>query len=539
MRDKIRGFLIGLVAGIAAIIFSFFLRIFAGGLFIPELAAQAFFSLIPGTIESQAVETLGSLAKYLTFLGAIVINLVFYGVLGTFLHGLYERLVGKGYLVRALQLSLLAYSVLLVMSIILLRATEVLSQPISTESVALYLLPPHIAFGFVLTFLYGREVPRPTLMCETVSSEIKIDHKRRLIIRTAVAGAIASTILFYGLDLLFPKSAEPSKKSIPDQAEPPIEPRGRFADPAISGVVASELTPNDKFYRVDVNVVTPTVDPKAWKLTVKGLVNNPLALTYEELTSMRAVEQYSTLECVSNKIGGDLISNALWRGVPLKNIFEKAQVRPEAAYIVFRCYDGYDVGIPMERALLDGTILAFEMNGVPLPEEHGYPLRAVVPGLYGMMNAKWITEIELVNRVHEGFWQRRGWSNTAEYQTHSMVVMPGDSQVRERFGNLRSSKVMVGGKVPVAGISFAGDRGISKVEVSTDGGKNWEEASIKDPLSDYTWVLWAADWNPPARGEYKISVRATDRTGNLQTAELRNPFPSGATGYHVVDIKVT
>ena len=169
-----------------------------------------------------------------------------------------------------------------------------------------------------------------------------------------------------------------------------------------------------------------------------------------------------------------------------------AQVRPGAKYIAFRCYDGYDVGIPLERGLLEGTILAYDMNLAPLTAEHGYPVRAIVPGLYGMMNPKWITEIEVVNDVYEGYWQRNGWTNDAREDTHSFIAIPGQAPIRDRFRNLdlMNINIVPGQKMPIAGVAFAGDRGISKVEVSTDGGTTWKSASIKDPLSKYTWVLW-------------------------------------------------
>jgi hypothetical protein len=269
---------------------------------------------------------------------------------------------------------------------------------------------------------------------------------------------------------------------------------------------------------------------------VEGLIDSgPLQFTYEELKAMPSVSEYATLECISDKVSGDLISTALWKGVRLKSILEKAHVKPEAIYIVFRCYDGYDVGIPIDRGLLEGTILAYEMNGVALPTEHGFPLRVIVPGLYGMMNAKWITDIELVDKIYEGFWQRRGWANNAEYKTHSKIVFPGDA-LRARFQQLAApSGITVGNKSPIAGLAFAGDRGISKVEVSTDGGNSWEPASIKDPLSANCWVLWALDWVPKAKGKYNILVRATDGAGNMQTSEIRDNFPNGATGYYSVE----
>jgi DMSO/TMAO reductase YedYZ molybdopterin-dependent catalytic subunit len=311
-----------------------------------------------------------------------------------------------------------------------------------------------------------------------------------------------------------------------------------FAQETLAPFVASEVTPNDKFYRIDTNIIVPSVDANAWRLNVRGLIKDgPLQFTYEELKAMPSTSEYATLECISDKVDGDLISTAYWKGVSLKSILDKAQVLPEAIYIVFRCSDGYDVGIPLDRGLMDGTILAYEMNGAPLPAEHGFPVRAIVPGLYGMMNAKWITDIELVDRVYEGFWQRRGWANNANYQTHSKIVFPGDA-LRNRFEELSTNAATVGSKSPIAGLAFAGDRGISKVEVSTDGGNTWQTASIKDPLSSDSWVLWALDWIPQNKGKYNIVVRASDNAGNIQSAEVRDIYPNGSMGYHSVDATV-
>jgi hypothetical protein len=242
---------------------------------------------------------------------------------------------------------------------------------------------------------------------------------------------------------------------------------------------------------------------------------------------------------VSNNIGGDLASTAVWKGARLKDILNAAGVSSQADYVVFRCYDGYDVGVPLDRSLLDGTILAYEMNGEKLPTEHGYPVRAIIPGLYGMMNAKWITEIELVGQTYLGFWQRKGWTNSALYQTGSTVLSPGNAPLRDRFPIPSAVTDLVEGSVPIVGVAFGGDRGISKVEVSTDGGNSWKLASLQDPLSGNTWVLWNLDWNPPAAGTYKLMVRATDKMGQTQTATMRNPFPDGVSGYQAMDIRVS
>jgi hypothetical protein len=288
-----------------------------------------------------------------------------------------------------------------------------------------------------------------------------------------------------------------------------------------------------------VNVLAPSVDSSTWTLKVHGLVDTPTTLNYDQLLALPSLQEYATLECVSNNVGGDLMSTALWKGVRLRDVLQGAGVASGADYVVFRCYDGYDVGIPLDRALMDGTILAYEMNGVKLPVDHGFPLRAIVPGLYGMMNAKWITEIELVSGVYAGFWQRRGWENDAHYQTSSNMLTPGNSPLRDRFPVPPSVTNLIAGMVGVAGVAFAGDRGISKVEVSTDGGSTWQPASLQDPLSNYTWVFWKYDWNPTGAGDYQLAVRATDGSGQVQSATLTNPFPNGATGYQVIDIQVS
>ena len=165
-------------------------------------------------------------------------------------------------------------------------------------------------------------------------------------------------------------------------------------------------------------------------------------------------------------------------------------------------------------------------------------MRAIVPGLYGMMNAKWITDIEVVKGAYDGFWQRRGWTNVATSQTGSTILTPSDSELRAKFSLSPSLTDVSGNQVAVAGVTFSGDRGIQKVEVSTDGGKTWQPASLYDPLSKYTWLFWRFGWNPPGSGSYKLTVRATDGQGNLQTATMTDPFPNGATGYQVVDVSV-
>ena len=561
---KVRNFVLGLLAGGVALMVAAAFRIIAGGLFVPELASQTLFSLTPGEIESSSVATLGSLAKYTAFTTAIIVNLLLYGGLAIFLHKLYTKLSSKNTIVNLIQLSFIPYLVMVAISAFLLQSSELLTGSSEIQYALLFLLLPNVAYGRMLSYLFQRDTtitakrvkPRNALNADIdpgagqrgekyselsrASSTRRVSRKQFI---TMAAAAIGVAIFVFWARS-FPFHSKPSMPvSSPKVPLPPLSARipagSIFAEETLAPFVASELTPNDKFYRIDTNIIVPSVDANSWRLNVKGLLRNgPLQYTYDELKAMPSVSEYATLECISDKVEGDLISTAYWKGVSLKSILEKAQVLPEAIYIVFRCSDGYDVGIPLDRGLMDGTILAYEMNGVPLPAEHGFPVRAIVPGLYGMMNAKWITEIELVDTVYEGFWQRRGWANNAKYQTHSKIVFPGDA-LRNRFEELLANTATAGSKSPIAGVAFAGERGILKVEVSTDGGNSWQSASIKDPLSNNCWVLWALDWIPQNKGKYNIVVRATDKAGNLQTAEIRDTYPNGSTGYHSVEETVS
>jgi DMSO/TMAO reductase YedYZ molybdopterin-dependent catalytic subunit len=544
-RNSSISFLGGLAAGAVAIAIALLIRSFVGGPFIPELASQTLFSLTPGQFESQAVENFGPLAKYSAFSGAVIVNFILYGLFAILLNRLHSKFPWNGYVGRALLSSLLAYIILLIITISLVTITEARShtQPTSITRLVISLILPQIAFGFTLSTFYGRaRLPsRKPASEKAAETTPEIDYKKRVFLRAGIATIIAIPILFLGLNRLFPTQ----EVQIPPPTSPSLlPPQSRskplgFEDPRLAPLLESEVTPTYLFYRIDINPIVPEVDATSWTLTVKGLVNNPLTITYEQIKTMPSVEEYATLQCVSNKIGGDLTSTALWKGVRLKDVLQKAQVKPDAKYIAFRCYDGYDVGIPLERGLLEGSILAYDMNLAPLTSEHGYPVRAIVPGLYGMMNPKWITEIELVDSVYEGYWARNGWTNIATEDTHSSIVIPGHAPVTDRFRNLELENISIvpGQRVPVAGIAFAGDRGISKVEVSTDGGGTWKSANIKDPLSKYTWVLWAAGFTPAApQGSNRIVVRATDKTGKVQTSEVRPPFPDGNTGYHIINI---
>lgn len=543
-------FALGIVAGLVSIAVSIMIKVFVGGLFLPELASQTLFSLTPGEFESQAIDTLGPLAKYSAFIGSILVTIIIFGLIGIFLIKLYNKLRWNSYIVKFISSFALTYGVLVIISIMMVIMIHVRSgsQTISIQHIILSLIPTQIVFGLIFSLFSGKTKTKDKLQDPyqpVVRENITVvNYNRREFIRLIIASVVSIPIIYFGLNRLFSPQELEQQQIQPDISNL-LPPQSRsispdFKDPTLAPLLASEITPTYLFYRIDINPIIPEVDVNSWNLLIKGMVDTPLKLSYEEIKSMSAIEEFVTLECISNKIGGDLIGTALWKGVRLKDILEKAKILPGVQYIVFRCSDGYDVGIPLNKGLMNETILAYEMNLAPLTSKHGFPVRAIVPGLYGMMNPKWITEIELVDKVYEGYWQRNGWSNIAEYNTGSSIVIPGQAPIRNRFRNLdenlTTNSPSFSNRVPIAGIAFGGDKGISKVEVSTDGGKSWKTAKIKEPLSRYTWVLWTTGFIPEKVENYKIIVRATDKNGKVQSSELNKPFPDGATGYHTISV---
>lgn len=292
-----------------------------------------------------------------------------------------------------------------------------------------------------------------------------------------------------------------------------------------------EVTPTDQFYVVSKNPpgFDPVLKAERWRLEVATQPGKSLVFTYDDLKAMPSVRRAHTLECISNEVGGDLISNAIWRGVRLRDVIAKAGgVDPKATEIVFRCADGYTESLAIADALHQDTLVTYEINGQPLPPKHGFPVRLLVPGRFGMKNPKWITKIEATNLDFQGYWERSGWSKQAIVKTTSKFTAPSGSHMMPALGE----------EVGLGGAAYTGARGIRAVEVSTDDGKTWVPAQVKPPLGKYTWVLWAALWKPTAPGEYTLKVRARDGAGVLQTAAEVGTLPDGASGYHRVRVRV-
>jgi len=283
------------------------------------------------------------------------------------------------------------------------------------------------------------------------------------------------------------------------------------------------ITPANQFYVVSKNLIDPKVDAGRWRLEVTGMVQYPLSLTMDEVKGLPSEHRAITLECISNGVGGHLVSTGDWEGVALKTLLERAGAQPDGTHVVFQGVDSYLASLPTADLLAVDTLLAYSLNGSPLPDRHGFPLRAVVPGRYGEQSAKWITRVELTDTEAKGFYQSQGWS-AAPLETLSRIDMPTG---RATLGPLT-----------VAGIAFAGARGIRRVEVSADGGTTWQDAMLQPPLSDQTWVFWSWEWRPAAKGAYTLVVRATDGTGTTQTPVARGTVPDGSTGWHRVNVTV-
>jgi DMSO/TMAO reductase YedYZ molybdopterin-dependent catalytic subunit len=289
-----------------------------------------------------------------------------------------------------------------------------------------------------------------------------------------------------------------------------------------------EVTPVQNFYVVSKNFSDPNVDAQGWSLSIGGLVDRPQRLTLTDLRALPRTDEYVTLECISNNVGGDLMSTGRFTGVSLAQLLSTASPQTGGTWAAFRARDGYAESLPM--SLIQGApeiLVAYELDSAPLPASHGFPARILIPGHYGMKGPKWLESIQLVDHESGGYWEQQGWDHNAVVKTTARFDVPSDGEIIKH------------GAVALAGVAFAGTRGIARVEYSADGGGSWTPAEFKPPLSKLTWVLWRADWTPSGEGAYRLQVRATDGGGAVQTSKSAPSFPSGATGYHTIRVSVS
>jgi DMSO/TMAO reductase YedYZ molybdopterin-dependent catalytic subunit len=297
------------------------------------------------------------------------------------------------------------------------------------------------------------------------------------------------------------------------------------------GSIVQPITPNDLFYCVTKNVVDPKVNVDLWHLEIGGLVQNTATWRFQDLMGFKPATQETTLMCISNGLDAGLISNAVWKGLPLRDLLDQASVLSGAARVRLYGVDNYTDTIPLEKAMAQTTLLAYEMNGAPLADRHGYPLRVIVPGYFGEKHVKWLTRIEVTDANAKGFYEAQGWGPDFVVPTRSRIDVP-DDWTFVSLGNLTAP-------IEVKGIAYGGDRGISRVEVSCDDGRTWTDAEIYYSGGNLAWSLWKTPWTPPAPGDYALLVRATDGDGDVQEwEEDRGPF-SGVSGLHRINVRVT
>ena len=509
-RLALKGFLIGATAGLAMLVLMGFFRFslyFVNATSFPEVLAEAFTRILPASTFDTLLETLQAWAKTLMFIGLLLGVSIAGGGLGM-LYSLYGRRFslwrGTPW-PRAFILTPIFWGP----AMLFVYFSGALGDLPPGHGLPFTLITLGCFFVYALlvtTFVHNIWRPRGGAP-EGVPAD---RHRRDFLKKVAVgAGVLVAGGLVARTVVEVVKSAQPAQIF------------------HTKGILPSEITPTDEFYVVSKNIFDIKLNAEKWDLEVSGLVDRELSFNLEELNALPAVEQFTTLICISNEVGGDLVSNARWRGVQLKYILEEAGIKDGVVDISFRAGDGYSESIPLERAMKDEVLVAYEMNGEPLNSKHGAPARLLIPGLYGLKSVKWLTKIIAEDSDFQGYWQVRDWTDEATIHTMSRIDVPVDDK-----------ELSILQDVDIGGITFAGLRGIDKIEVSVDGGASWQKAQLKRPLSPFTWQLWTWQWQDPPMSEATIVVRATDGEGNVQTAEVQRPFPEGATGLHSIRVDV-
>ena len=463
---------------------------------------------VPSWLKDFAVQNFGTHDKQVLLGGALLIALVLSAVAGILA-------------VRGKQ-----WGTWLVLALGAVAALAAATRPDATTLSVLPSLIGALVGMFVLNWLAPQVRQAVDAPPGTRSAELS---RRRALI--ALGGLLAGGLVTGGLGRVLGarlRGTEASRDSITlPAATDPAAPLPAGVSVNVAGV-APFITPNQDFYRIDTALITPLLRAQDWSLRIYGLVERELTVTYADLLKGDLVERDLTLMCVSNEVGGDLTGNARWLGLPIGPLLTRAGPKATADMVLSKSSDGFTAGTPLP-VLTDGrdALLAIGMNGEPLPVEHGFPVRMVVPGLYGYVSAtKWVVELKVTRfDQDEGYWTPRGWSAEGPVKTESRFDVPKD-QDRVKAGT-----------VVLAGIAWAQHRGIKAVEVRIDDGP-WQQATLGAEDSVDTWRQWYYGWTGAASGRHRLQVRATDKTGDVQTSTEAPPAPNGASGYHTIDVTV-
>lgn len=488
---------------------------------------QEFIDITPKWLKDWAIEQFGTSDKAVLVIGALVVVLGVGAVVGIMaVRG--ERAFAYG----------------LTIAVGLIGAWAVWLRPGTTLG---KLAPTLVGTAVSLAVLWWLS-PRPAPT--SVKGDVMIGPDRRQFVTGAVAVGSAATVTGGVGRLLQQRFEIDNDFVLPGQArsvddgtsgaDSIVPPRSAVIDRAASidgaelGVdgISPFVVPNNDFYRIDTALVVPQVSVDSWKLSISGLVDNPFELDFADLLARDQVERHITLSCVSNPVGGDLVGNALWQGVLLKPLLEEAGLQAGAEQVVSRSVDGWTCGSPIE-AIMDGrdAMLAFGMNGEPLPAQHGFPVRIVVPGLFGYVSAtKWVTDIRLTRwEDFDAYWIPRGWSKRGPVKTMARIDTPRSGANRD-------------GVVAIGGVAWAVHRGVSAVQIriGRDGEMgDWIDAETGSVPSADTWVQWVHRWDTDGLdGDYVIEARAIDGSGEPQPSEPRAVAPDGAQGYHRITVGV-
>jgi DMSO/TMAO reductase YedYZ molybdopterin-dependent catalytic subunit len=477
--------------------------------FLPLAIAQVLVRTTSGGVDSFFIDRLGHWASRLAVAGTCLAFFLAGGVLGRIIASARNG-------PRALLLGALAVAPLFAASVVLYPAAP---QYAPRWKFALVAAALYAAAGLTGGAAY-RRMRWPRAPAAT-------DQSRRYFLASLGVGGVAAAAGVLNLRGLLRRTPEPGLQrlalpNVQPVSRPPPAP-GDEAFVSIAGLTP-EITPTSRFYVVNEELVYPRLDTSTWRLSVGGAVDRPFDLTYDGLKRLPAVERFQTMECISNEVGDEYISTAKFTGIPVREILGRAGLQQGVVEVVFGTSSGYADSIPIGLAMNPATLIVVGINDHALPTEHGSPARLLAPGNYGMKNPKWLTSITPVRTPYQGFWERRGWSKPATIRSMSRIDVP--------VSGTRAADVTV-----VAGIAFAGDRGISKVEVSPDGGRTWRPATLKSALSPDTWRLWRYQPMPgQLRPGATLAVRTYDGGGVVQTRTPEAPFPRGSSGYHTVEL---
>ena len=515
----------GIIGALVLILIMLLLRYTQGIATLPELASDRLAGFLPVKVFLFMLGTLGGYNN-LKILGLLSV-LIGVSVAGALGGDLYARFVAhnsshkasyatlRGLLLVAVLVATAWAASLLLLGPTLVTHYRGLPPEQAQMASALALLLSYAAYGVTLVLAYQIARPRESSAAAGTATTLAMQgdaprFKRRALLLGAVGVGLALPSLEIMRRLLERASFS-------------------YDGTMYLGSDIQPITPNDRFYVVTKNSIDPNVDKAVWRLELRGLVDHPRSYTYEELSALPAVTQETTLSCISNPVGGGLMSNAQWKGVPLRDLIQAAGPQAGVVKVVLHGADGYSDTFAFEKAMEPTTLVVYEMNGAPLPERHGYPVRMIVPGMFGEKNIKWVTGIELVNYDAKGFYEGQGWGPNFVIPTRARFDVPAMGQV---------FKPASGAAVALKGIGFGGNRGVSKVEVSSDDGKSWQAATLTYPGTRLSWALWSFDWKPAQAGTFNLAVRATDAAGAVQSPDNRDVVPEGATGYHRVTARV-